>query len=983
MSLIRVDPNQLGADSLDDRNRKESSSSTASSTFASFRKQHAADAAPPSFYNASAAVHSSASSAAVTSFSSLSSHPSSVMMMMVDSSSAAGSTSVVKKRDSGSTTSSSSTPAPPPDNQMVWGEVMALQGQVKQLSQKLSNERKERRKLREGFDLLKEMYTFQSAVIVRLERKVDMKNSAHPHPHPYPHSHSQSHSHPHSYSRTNGTVNSHANTNVHASASAVVSRHQPSTDSHGMFRSTPSEMGGSVVGVGPMMSSNVGSHIKANSSEGSALIRRNSSLRLAGDGSFRPVFDSSSRPPSAFEGEGSSLIRRTDSFQISGDGSLRLAGERSRIQSASPAAANLAAIQCHVRKIDGKLGLGLAGGDGADSLPLHVCDVPADGAAAAHGGISVGDRVLSIDGMDMSAAVYTDAVDALLATGDVVRLELLRDPQLRTQLNAAHKRAALAAAVARSQAPSVVSSRDHPSGPSLSNSHMLDDLYDDQANERRGKAAARAEVVRSQDDFKRASFGPELSPIRASTNSPAFSEEDGDRATIHNHHNLDSNKGGDDRGGGSAMAFNLSHSTPPRASTPPTEESAGGEEDAESPGIPPGHVHSFVCGRLAARGFTARCQANEASTATERAAAESEMLGAGANPNPKTIMTFDNDELLSPGLSPVMWGSYDDKGAAFGGSAEFAGGSGSSAGGGAGGGGASSPGDAGDLDCLDEEYNYSHGTRVAGNRRGAGTSAAAVLPPPPQHRTRLPVAGTPKVVRDRDLPDHRSAAYRSTREGLLENPFNSPRLRRKGNRRFEVAPTDFAARVLSQPIEELQPVAPPSSTSPPWSSKGSAGDGDGVGRVNALMVGSSLGITISGGTSISPKPGIYIMAVTADGAAACEGTLCPQDRILSVDGIDMRNASRTDAVGVLKNVGTEVNMIVARMRTKGGDGIIELTLVYKAAGGGVGREGGGGRGGGRGGRSGGGLGGGCVVPVDALAEDMPAQKMTTNNVSEI
>lgn len=96
------------------------------------------------------------------------------------------------------------------------------------------------------------------------------------------------------------------------------------------------------------------------------------------------------------------------------------------------------------------------------------------------------------------------------------------------------------------------------------------------------------------------------------------------------------------------------------------------------------------------------------------------------------------------------------------------------------------------------------------------------------------------------------------------------------------------------------------------------------GPLNLLMVvrvlkevGSSLGITISGGTSISPKPGIYIMAVTADGAAACEGTLCPQDRILSVDGIDMRNASRTDAVGVLKNVGTEVNMIVARMRTKG------------------------------------------------------------------
>ena len=53
--------------------------------------------------------------------------------------------------------------------------------------------------------------------------------------------------------------------------------------------------------------------------------------------------------------------------------------------------------------------------------------------------------------------------------------------------------------------------------------------------------------------------------------------------------------------------------------------------------------------------------------------------------------------------------------------------------------------------------------------------------------------------------------------------------------------------------------------------------------------------------------------------------------------------------------------------TRGGSGIIELTLVYKANGGG----------------SGGGSGLGRVVPVDALAEEMPAQKMTTNNVSEI
>ncbi len=51
----------------------------------------------------------------------------------------------------------------------------------------------------------------------------------------------------------------------------------------------------------------------------------------------------------------------------------------------------------------------------------------------------------------------------------------------------------------------------------------------------------------------------------------------------------------------------------------------------------------------------------------------------------------------------------------------------------------------------------------------------------------------------------------------------------------------------------------------------------------------------------------------------------------------------------------------------GGNGIIELTLVYKATGG----------------ESGGGSGLGRVVPVAALAEGMPAQTMTTNNVSEI
>jgi len=96
------------------------------------------------------------------------------------------------------------------------------------------------------------------------------------------------------------------------------------------------------------------------------------------------------------------------------------------------------------------------------------------------------------------------------------------------------------------------------------------------------------------------------------------------------------------------------------------------------------------------------------------------------------------------------------------------------------------------------------------------------------------------------------------------------------------------------------------------------------GTLNTLLsvvvlkeAGRSLGITISGGTTVSPKPGIFVMSVTAGGAVAREGTLRPQDRILSVDRIDMRNANRTDAVSVLKNVGTEVYMVVARMRAVG------------------------------------------------------------------
>ena len=411
-------------------------------------------------------------------------------------------------------------------------------------------------------------------------------------------------------------------------------------------------------------------------------------------------------------------------------------------------------------------------------------------------------------------------------------------------------------------------------------------------------------------------------------------------------------------------------STPPRASTPPTEDGADSVPGAAD--VPSDHVHSFVCGRLAARGYTARCEANEAERATATLAAQvggSNDGGGASGIGPSPIMTFGN-EMLSPGLSPVVWGSesygsretHSEGGAATTHWSNF-----------------QCSRDAG-LDACgkstsigsaspEEQYGQlaSYAGGGSGDGRGGDGTDDALDSPPVVQQARLPAAGTPKVVRHRDLPGIRSgAAYRPTRDDLLENPFNSPRLRRKGNRRFEVAPTDFAAQVLSQPIEELQPITTTAATaaaaasslvpsasivgdgSSSSSSGGGAGGsiargvsgGDMFGEVYAATipeelyaefgtsstllsllvlkeVGSSLGITISGGTSISPKPGIYVMAVTAGGAAAREGTLRPHDRILSVDRIDMRNANRPDAVSVLKNGGTEVRMIVARMRAKG------------------------------------------------------------------
>jgi C-terminal processing protease CtpA/Prc len=58
-----------------------------------------------------------------------------------------------------------------------------------------------------------------------------------------------------------------------------------------------------------------------------------------------------------------------------------------------------------------------------------------------------------------------------------------------------------------------------------------------------------------------------------------------------------------------------------------------------------------------------------------------------------------------------------------------------------------------------------------------------------------------------------------------------------------------------------------------------------------------------------------VMAVTPGGAAAQEGTVQKNDQILKVDESDLRSATRTEAISVLKNTGHDVRLIVARKAT--------------------------------------------------------------------
>ncbi|KAF0879269.1 SYJ2B protein, partial [Crocuta crocuta] len=76
---------------------------------------------------------------------------------------------------------------------------------------------------------------------------------------------------------------------------------------------------------------------------------------------------------------------------------------------------------------------------------------------------------------------------------------------------------------------------------------------------------------------------------------------------------------------------------------------------------------------------------------------------------------------------------------------------------------------------------------------------------------------------------------------------------------------------------------------------------------------SGLGFNIVGGTDqqyVSNDSGIYVSRIKENGAAALDGRLQEGDKILSVNGQDLKNLLHQDAVGLFRNAGYAVSLRV-------------------------------------------------------------------------
>ncbi|XP_006734530.1 synaptojanin-2-binding protein [Leptonychotes weddellii] len=84
-------------------------------------------------------------------------------------------------------------------------------------------------------------------------------------------------------------------------------------------------------------------------------------------------------------------------------------------------------------------------------------------------------------------------------------------------------------------------------------------------------------------------------------------------------------------------------------------------------------------------------------------------------------------------------------------------------------------------------------------------------------------------------------------------------------------------------------------------------------EINLTRGPSGLGFNIVGGTDqqyVSNDSGIYVSRIKEDGAAALDGRLQEGDKILSVNGQDLRNLLHQDAVDLFRNAGYAVSLRV-------------------------------------------------------------------------
>ena len=89
-------------------------------------------------------------------------------------------------------------------------------------------------------------------------------------------------------------------------------------------------------------------------------------------------------------------------------------------------------FDANLRKTDGRLGVSLGGG--TTDLPVFIQEISKGSAADRDGRLRVGDRITHVDGVRVANLSNSDTMAVLKATGDAVRLRVVRDPALLERL---------------------------------------------------------------------------------------------------------------------------------------------------------------------------------------------------------------------------------------------------------------------------------------------------------------------------------------------------------------------------------------------------------------------------------------------------------------------------------------------------------------------------------------------------------------------